>query len=68
MAVCAHDQEIGIELGHLGQYRVGNRHRGEIVPNDLRSGVQPVPPEMSDQVLGEFDIGEFVVRIDQAGR
>ena len=39
MAVCTHDQEIGIELGHLGQYRVGDCEGGKIMPNHLRPGI-----------------------------
>jgi hypothetical protein len=44
MAACTHDQEIGIELGHLDKYGVGNSQSVEIVLDDLCSGMQPMPP------------------------
>ena len=39
MAVSTHYQEIGIELSHLGQDRVGDCEGGEIMPNNLHSGI-----------------------------
>ena len=64
MAVSAHDQEIGVELGDLGKYRVGNCYRVEIVPDNLHSGIEAMTAEMSHQISGKISIG-ILFRVDQ---
>ena len=64
MAVRPHDQEIGIELGHLGQQSIRDRKGREFVPDHSRLGVQAMSPEMEDQVFGELYVRIFL-RIDQ---
>lgn len=59
MAVRPHDQEIGIELGHLGQQSISDRKGRKFVPDHSRPGVQAVSPEMEDQVLGELNVRVF---------
>lgn len=64
MAVRSHDQEIGIQLGHLGEQSIRDGNGRQLVPNDLGPGMQAVSPEMEDEIFGEFHVRIFL-RIDE---